>query len=934
MEDYRVPITIGIFAHVDAGKTTLAEALLYLCKTIRTPGRVDHRNTYLDTQEMERSRGITIFSKQAVFMLDRIDASGSRIQTPVTLLDTPGHADFIAEAERVFPVLDYAILVISAADGVQSHTLTLWRTLRAYQIPTFLFLNKMDQPGSNVETLFEHITHSLEGNFVRFDRTSSTRADTVVAAPTVPFSPVAHMTPYNESFYESIAMCNEHTMNLYLDKGTIDESNIRDLIKTCQVYPCYSGSALKITGVTELLQGLSTYLNARQYPSDFGAYIYKITRDEQGIRLTHLKITGGIIKVKDQIVEAEEKVNQIRIYSGEKYTTPTQVSAGTVCAVTGPMSTIAGELLGEQRIHKDTIVGTEPILEYRMILPLDWDSHDAFRKCKQLEEELPNLQLQWIEATGEIRIRLMGEVEMEIISHLIKTRFGQEVTFGPGSIIYKETIADTVEGVGHYEPLRHYAEVHLLMEPGVPGSGIIWNNRADVDQLSPSQQQHILSGLKQRQHIGVLTGSQLTDVVITLMSGKFHPKHTQGGDFAQASSRAVRQGLRHAQNVLLEPFYAFSLSIPTHLVGHAFTDLQNMSAKVDPLPAPGAADEDHIVISGTAPVWNLQDYALTLGAYSHGLGKLSLQPSGYYPCARAEEVIAAIAYDPEHDLQNPSGSIFCAHGAGFYVEHDQVEAHMHLPSCLPNTSPPAQPTTLRPTQPRRSSVASDAELKAIFERTYGTTDKKKPQYEKKILRPKPPTTPRISSAERAPQEKSLPVSSHPSQDKPTHETVRERYLLVDGYNIIFAWQEFKELAAITLDGARNRLMDLLCNYQGYTQDHVILVFDAYKVPQNQGTTNPYHNIHIVYTKEAETADQYIEKTVHKIAKHHHVTVATSDALEQMIIWGDGAYRLSARGLWEELMQTEQEIRAHFPHSTPSDKFYLFENLIQRKLDNE
>ena len=862
----RGPICVGLLAHVDAGKTTLSEGMLYQSGQLKKLGRVDHKDAFLDTEEQERQRGITIFSKQAVFQM------GDR---PVTLLDTPGHVDFSSEMERVLSVLDYAVLVISGTDGVQSHTRTLWRLLSRYHIPTFLFINKMDLPGTHRQSLMEQLRRQLDGGCVDFD----------------PHRP-------SEELWEEAALCDEDTMAAYLEEGRLEPEDLSSLIAQRKLFPCYFGSALRLQGVTELLEGLERYATSRAYGGEFAARVYKIGRDPQGARLTYLKVTGGTLRVKALLSGKgrageepwEEKVDQIRIYSGARYQAVDQAPAGTVCAVTGLSRTWAGEGLGAEA--GSTLPVLEPVLTYQVILPPDKDPHTALSQLRQLEEEDPQLHLVWNEQLRQIHIQLMGQVQLEILQKVIAQRFSMEVSFGQGNIVYKETIANKVEGVGHYEPLRHYAEVHLILEPGERGSGLCFDVQCPEEVLERSWQRLVLSHLEEKTHLGVLTGSPITDMKITLVGGRAHEKHTEGGDFRQATYRAVRQGLMQAESVLLEPWYDLRLELPPTAVGRAMADIQRMGGVVSPPESQG----EEAVLTGRAPVSALGDYAAQVTAYTKGQGRLSLALGGYAPCHDQQQVVEQMGYDPQRDLENSPDSVFCAHGAGFAVKWDQVPEYMHLPSFLEKKREetveaiPAAPAVSRYT----GSLEEDKELMAIYERTYGPIRRRD-----------------FESRAKKPPEK----SEQPEEEKPAmRQTLsgpglsrREEYLLVDGYNIIFAWDELKTIAQKSMDTARQILMDILSNYQGYRGNHVILVFDAYKVPGNLGSVSRYHNIHVVYTKEAETADSYIEKTTYSIARHHKVQVATSDNLEQVIILGHGALRISAAELRAQVGQVKQQI---------------------------
>lgn len=895
-------LVIGILAHVDAGKTTLAESILYISGSIRKAGRVDHGDTFLDTDSQERSRGITIFSKQAEFSWAGMD---------VTLLDTPGHVDFSAEMERTLQVLDYAVLVISGADGVQGHVLTLWNLLARYRIPVFLFVNKMDQPDTDRERLMRELQERLGGQCIDF----TADAD-------------------DGQFLENIAVCDEDLLEKYLEQGGFDDREIASLIAARKVFPCYFGSALKAEGVKELLDGVEKFSLARKYPDSFAARVYKIGRDSAGSRLTYMKVTGGSLQVKQPVKGStgdwEEKVDQIRIYSGAKYTLEKEVPAGTVCVVTGLSRTFSGEGLGEEQGSVTPILA--PVMTYRVVLPPSCDTHTMYKKLCQLEEEEPQLHIVWKEQVGEIHVQLMGEVQIEILKNLIEERFGVPVGFDEGSIVYKETICRTAEGVGHFEPLRHYAEVHLLLEPGESGSGLVFGTDCSEDVLDKNWQRLILTHLEEKEHMGILTGAPITDMKITLVSGRAHLKHTEGGDFRQATYRAVRHGLHRAECVLLEPVYEFRLELPSALIGRAMTDVQAMSGHFD---AP-LTEGDVSVLTGTAPAAKMQGYQTVLTAYSGGNGRLFCRLKGYEPCHNAEEVIEWTGYEAERDPDNPASSVFCAHGAGFLVEWQDVEQYMHLESCLDKRSVPVEGGGQHGAEGRAGSngqsgaeyggadggyaayAAGEKELEEIFIRTYG--NRKGIAGSSALDSRRRWSSPKTIAAGNAKSDRERERPPAPAQ---------EEYLLVDGYNIIFAWEELSELAKMNLDSARGKLMDILSNYQGYRKMTLILVFDAYKVKGSPGSIFPYHNIHVVYTKEAETADQYIEKVTHEIAKKHKVSVATSDGLEQLIIMGQGAKRMSARELKEEIMSTDQELRELFlenPGKGTKEKQYLFDAL--------
>lgn len=852
-------ICAGLLAHVDAGKTTLSEGMLYLSGTVRKLGRVDHKDAFLDTYFLERDRGITIFSKQAVFSL------GNR---RINLLDTPGHVDFSAEMERTLQVLDYAVLVISGADGVQGHTETLWKLLKLYEIPTFIFINKMDQPGTDRESLLAELKERLDEGCIVFGKGK------------------------NVESLEEIAMTDEAVLDYFMEHETVRNEDICRLIRERKIFPCYFGSALKLDGVQELLAGFEEYMKPFDGKKEFGARVFKISRDDKGERLTFLKVTGGKLVVKMPINKAE-KINQIRIYSGAKYEAVNEVEAGGVCAVTGLSSSYIGQGLG---VEKGTAAPfLEPVLTYQMILPEGADTTKVLRELKQLEEEEPLLNIVWNPALEEIHVQLMGEVQTEILKTMIAERFHLDVEFGTGKIVYKETIKSPVVGVGHYEPLRHYAEVHLKMEPLEAGSGLVFDTDCSEDVLDRNWQRLILTHLQEREHPGVLTGAPITDMKITIVAGRAHLKHTEGGDFRQATYRAVRQGLKSAESVLLEPWYSFVLEVPSEQVGRAMSDIGQMNGSFE---GPEAEDKQGMVrLTGTAPASEMRDYQREVWAYTKGRGRITLTLKGYEPCHNAEEVIEEIGYDSERDVDNPTGSVFCAHGAGFLVKWDEVPEYMHIKEDFLAEKPGIEQDEVMAVQMGNHcnysggysfSYDDDPELLTIMEREFGSKQKERDRY---------------SSYRK--QTVSTPV---------LHTTVikenepKKEYLLVDGYNIIFAWEELNELAKASIDAARNKLMDILSNYQGFIGCTLILVFDAYKVKGNQGEVQKYHNIYVVYTKEAETADQYIEKTTHEIGRKYKVTVATSDALEQVIVMGQGAYRISARDFYEEVERTEKQIR--------------------------
>lgn len=891
-------LTIGILAHVDAGKTTLAESILYLTGSIRKLGRVDHQDAFLDTYELERERGITIFSKQAEFRL------GER---EVTLLDTPGHVDFSAEMERTLQVLDYAILVISGADGVQGHVQTLWRLLKQYEIPVFLFINKMDQPDTNENALMEELTKRLDGKCINFSAGLET-----------------------EEAKENLAVCDEVVLEHYLESGEIRKEEIVKLIAERKVFPCYFGSALKIQGVEEFLRGIETFTRECAYPEEFGARVFKIARDAQGNRLTYLKITGGSLKVKMLLSNEkeagegkeelwEEKAEQIRIYSGNSFEAVKEAKAGSVCAVTGLSHTYCGQGLG---IEAHTFLPVlEPVLTYKIELPEDCNVHSMLIKLKELEEEEPQLHIVWDERLQEIHAQVMGEVQIEILKRMIWERYQTEVEFGSGKIVYKETIEDCVEGVGHFEPLRHYAEVHLKLEPAERGTGLHFFADCSEDLLDRNWQRLVMTHLEERMHKGVLTGSEITDMKVTLVSGRAHLKHTEGGDFRQATYRALRQGLKKAKSVLLEPVYEFRLELPADKVGRAMADIQKMYGEFQLSDSEG----EYSVVTGFTPVSLMRDYQKEVMAYTSGHGRLFCTLKGYMPCHNADEVIEEMNYDSESDLENPTGSVFCAHGAGFIVPWYEVEDYMHLELQTPMQKQVEEEIPMPKRTPQeaeaylKEGVQNEEELRAIFERTYGAVKRERQGWER-VSKRNPNRNPSVRSSE-----------TENTRKEKKREPIKE-YLLVDGYNIIFAWEDLNELSKINIESARNKLMDRLSNYQGYKKMTLILVFDAYKVKGNPGSVMKYHNIYVVYTKEAETADQYIEKTVHEIGRKYQVTVATSDALEQVIILGQGGNRLSAANLLEEVEAVEAEISKKVQKKTSKEKNYLFDHLDEEMAD--
>ena len=860
MEQEHKQLVIGILAHVDSGKTTLSEALLYGTGTIRKLGRVDHKDAFLDTDALEKARGITIFSKQALFTAGNTD---------FTLLDTPGHVDFSTETERTLQVLDYAVLVISGTDGVQSHTETLWRLLRRYRIPTFVFVNKLDLPGPGREALLTQLNRRLGDGFVDFGAEQADRD-------------------------EVLALCDERLMETMLDRGILTDTDLIPAIARRHVFPCWFGSALKLQGVDALVEGLDRYTRSAPALEAFGAKVFKVSQDEQGNRLTWLRVTGGALKVKAQLtgeVDGEpwaEKANQLRLYSGAKFTLAECIGPGQVCAVTGLTKARPGEGLGAERDSDLPVL--EPVLSYQVLLPEGADVHAALGKLHRLEEEEPQLHVVWNETLGEIHVQLMGEIQLEVLKSLLAERYGLEVSFGPGGILYKETITEAMEGVGHYEPLRHYAEVHLKLEPLPRGSGMQFAANCREEVLDKNWQRLVLTHLEEKQHLGVLIGAPLTDVKITLIAGRAHLKHTEGGDFRQATYRAVRQGLMMAEQIhktqLLEPWYAFRLELPSDNVGRAMNDIQNMGGSFDP-PETGA-DGDTTLLTGTAPASTMRSYPMEVVGYTRGRGHLTLTLDGYRPCHNAAEVIEAAGYEPEHDLDNPADSVFCAHGAGFVVPWEQVRSHMHVDSGWGKTAKTEEAVQARPRRMAayRATLEEDAELLKIFEQTYGPI-KRDPL-----------------AAFRPTQKRERPDFNAEQWE------IQPEYLLVDGYNIIFAWDELNALSKESLEAARHRLMDILCNYQGFKKCVLILVFDAYRVPGSPGSIEQYHNIHVVYTREAETADMFIERVTHEIGKGRRVRVATSDGMEQVIILGHGALRVSARMFHEEVQEAEKEIRRY------------------------
>ena len=895
---------IGILAHVDAGKTTMSEAILYETGKLKKMGRVDNRDAFLDTFALERARGITIFSKQAVFPLG---------DTFVTLLDTPGHVDFSAEMERTLQVLDYAVLIVSGADGVQGHTETLWRLLRRYRIPVFLFVNKMDQKGTDRDAVLASLKERLDHGIVDFSGVIGNEDVLTFSASAEPFAAVCRDP---EETAEEIATCDEELLEAYLADGILKTEDVRNAIQNRKLFPCFFGSALKLSGVREFLTALGEFASCPDYTKDFGAKVFKISRDETGVRMTHLKITGGNLKIRDSLsLDSDEKINQIRLYSGSKFEALKEAEPGMVVAVTGISDTKPGQVFGTA---SDSVLPLlEPVLTYRILLPFGTDSHTMLKNMRILEEEDPQLHIVWNEALGEIQAQVMGDVQMEILKSQVLDRFGVEIGFGEGNIVYKETITKTVEGVGHFEPLRHYAEVHLLMEPGEPGTGLVFDTNCSEDMLDKNWQRLILTHLEEKRFRGILTGSEITDMKITLSAGRAHQKHTEGGDFRQATYRAVRQGLCEAGCVLLEPYYAFRLEVPSENLGRAMADLDRMQCEFS---AP-EQDGSMALLTGTAPVSTMRNYQRDVISYTKGRGRLTLSLSGYEPCHNAEEVIAASGYDFDSDLQDPAGSVFCSHGAGFVVPWDEVKQYMHVESPLAKQlAKEQQERELKEANERLQAMAADVaagkvptsslsfyddkELQTIFTRTYGEPKRKlASDYDSRtVIRAK----------------NASPIKPLKEKDEPEDE-----YLLVDGYNIIFAWEELSDLAAVSIDAARYKLMDILSNYQGFRKICVIVVFDAYKVPGGVEKVQKYHNINVVYTKEAETADQYIEKVAIRIGRRYRTTVATSDGVIQLIIRSQGCILWSARDFREEIERVGKLISEEKGKHTGNAKNYLF-----------
>ena len=839
-------ICAALLAHVDAGKTTLSEALLYESGVIRTRGRVDHKDAFLDTSPLERERGITIFSKQACFSYGNMD---------VTMLDTPGHVDFSSEMERTLQVIDYAVLIISGTDGVQGHTETVWKLLQKYRIPTFFFVNKMDLPGADKAAVLKELQAKLSPYCVDF-------------------------TEEEELLCENVAMCEETLLETYLEEGTFDlKKEVRRLVSGTLLYPCYFGSALQNEGVEALLEGLESYTKMPEYQKEFAGKVYKITRDDAGQRLTHMKLTGGELKLRDEI-EGIGKVNEIRVYSGEKYTLQQEVKAGDICAVPGFTDTYAGQGVGKEADFCANQLA--PVCNYQILLPEGPEEAIAWRQLKQLEEEDPNLHLSWQAQTREIFIQPMGEVQLEVIKRMVSERYGMDIAFGSATILYRETIEDTVIGMGHFEPLRHYAEVHLKMEPLPRGSGLQFVTECSEDELDLNWQRLILTHLGEKEFTGVLTGSPITDIKFTLIAGRAHLKHTEGGDFRQATYRAVRQGLRQAKSRLLEPMYQFRMEVPMEQIGRVMSDVGKMHGTFRQQPDDGEMS----AIEGICPVASMAGYGTEFAAFTKGRGRMTLSFCGYEPCHNESEVVKNCKYDPDADVENTADSVFCAHGSGFVVPWNEVAKHVHVDTSIKKRQP-VKASTAVPKEPskKNSKMSEEKELQAIFERTFGPVKTRVETPAKKVI-------------------KAEPGKTKTKEYKPVYE---EEYLLVDGYNIIFAWDELKALAAENLEGARTKLMEIMCNYQGFCGCHLILVFDAYKVKGNPGSVEQFHNISVVYTKEAETADMYIEKTTKEIARKKRVRVATSDGMEQIIILGHGATRISARAFQEEVKRVNDRI---------------------------
>lgn len=885
-------VVLGILAHVDSGKTTLSEAMLYTEGKLKKFGRVDHGNAYLDTHSLEKQRGITIFSKQAVLTKD---------DTNIFLLDTPGHVDFSTEMERSLSVLDYAVLVINGSCSLQNHTFTLWKLLEKYGVPTFIFVNKMDMSHRSHKDIIKELQRRLSYKCVDFT------------------------TDMGDEFFENIATCDEAIMEKYLAGDEITRENIAEMIKHGKLTPCYFGSALKLHGIKEFLQGFSDYKVVKDEKTVLSGKVFKISRDGQGTRLTHVKLTGGVLRVKDSICfsDREEKINQIRIYSGLKYETVSEAYPGMIIAVTGPLHTFAGEGFGEEKSEFSCVI--EPVLNYRIILPPSLDALKTYNTIKLLDEEDPSLNISWSSEHKEIEIKLMGQIQTEILKNIIKDRFGIDVEFGRGNIIYKETISGQVTGIGHYEPLKHYGEVHLLIEEGERGSGIKADSRLSTDKLGKNWQRLIMTHIREKRHLGVLTGSELTDVEITLVAGRAHKKHTEGGDFRQATYRAIRQGLMKACSILLEPMYDFILEIPMECTGRAMTDLERMNSRFNP----PVQEENTTIITGRAPVATMMEYSLEVMSYTRGKGRLMTTVAGYEPCHNEEEVVRERNYNPLADTDNSPDSVFCANGAGYVVSYDRVEEFMHITDYGESDDAldwdvqnDKNYKTLKDITEKDSyrdekadSYTLDRELEEIFIKTYGPV-KNRLNNSCKVM----------ENREAAFDIKNEKTQSSYSRKREKKNVHRDEYLLVDGYNVIFAWEDLKELAKDNIDAARDRLMDILCNYQGIRKCRLMLVFDAYRVPGNTGNIIKYHNISVVYTREAETADAYIEKFAHDNAKKYHITVATSDGMEQIIIRGEGCMLISSRELREEIAIALKEAKEEFAAKRSNSKVYLFDNL--------
>ncbi|NMB32909.1 MAG: GTP-binding protein [Clostridium sp.] len=872
-------LVFGILAHVDAGKTTLSEGILYLSGKTRKLGRVDNKNAYLDTHELERARGITIFSQQAVFKIDR---------TWITLLDTPGHMDFSAEMERTLRILDYAILVISAPDGIQGHTKTLWRLLRAYNIPTFLFVNKMDREGVNKAKIIKIIKTQLEDGCIDFTQTGT------------------------EDFYDQMAMSDEIMMENYLEKGYVEISNINTAIRQRKVFPCFFGSALRLEGVKEFVAAIVKYSIAPDYPNELGARIFKVTRDEQGNRLTHMKLTGGVLRVKDAVTNGvwKGKINQIRIYSGQKYKIADKVEAGSVFSVTGIGNSIPGDTLGIEK--NPNIPMLEPVLVYKILPPNGYDPRMLLPKLREIEEEEPELRVVWSEQLQEIQIQVMGEIQIEILKEIVKNRFGIEISFGRGRIRYKETILSTVEGVGHFEPLGHYAEVHLLLEPRKRGSGLEFSCECIDNNLDINWQRLILTHLKEKKHIGVLTGSPITDMKISLLAGRSHNEHTVGGDFREATYRAVRQGLMEARSLLLEPYYSFELELPEKMIGKAMTDIERMQ---------GTCEISHIsenmaTLKGNAPVLTMQNYQRELTAYTSGAGRLFYNLGDYQPCHNAKKIIEQIGYNPENDMENPTGSLFCIHGSSLSVSWDKVKKHMHIESRFKKEIPFEKLDSKKNSCSEKKTISPE-EINQILNKTFYANSQKKSG--PRIIRP------------------SKKIHTMPANHYTKNQTKQKKeYLLVDGYNIIYSWPELREHIEGSMETARTKLLDFLCNYQWIRQCRVAVVFDAYRVEGHREEITSYYNIHAVYTREAQTADQYIEKFAYDNKENYNITVATSDNLQQIIVWGEGCCLLSADELKNEVEKANRKAEQKFREINIKKRNYLSDQLppkIMQHMEN-